>query len=43
MTVWCGPDISPCFEIVYDAIKPMEAPNVSAARTGLSPIRKKEE
>jgi SAM-dependent methyltransferase len=21
MTVWCGPDVSPCFDIVYDAIK----------------------
>jgi SAM-dependent methyltransferase len=21
MTVWCGPDVSPCFEIVYDAIR----------------------
>ena len=21
MTVWCGPDVSPCFNIVYDAIK----------------------
>ena len=21
MTVWCGPDVSPSFEIIYDAIK----------------------
>jgi ubiquinone/menaquinone biosynthesis C-methylase UbiE len=26
MTVWCGPDVSPCFEIVYDAIKARISP-----------------
>ena len=30
MTVWCGPDISPCFEIVYAAIKAHGSPDVSA-------------
>ena len=30
MTVWCGPDISPCFEIVYSAIKSHGSPEVSA-------------
>jgi ubiquinone/menaquinone biosynthesis C-methylase UbiE len=30
MTVWCGPDVSPCFEIVYDAIKKHGSPDVSA-------------
>ena len=30
MTVWCGPDVSPCFEIVYGAIKAHGSPNVSA-------------
>ena len=30
MTVWCGPDISPCFEIVYDAIKTHGSAEVSA-------------
>lgn len=30
MTVWCGPDISPCFEIVYDAIKTHGSADVSA-------------
>ena len=29
MTVWCGPDVSPCFEIVYDAIKTHGSPDVS--------------
>jgi SAM-dependent methyltransferase len=29
MTVWCGPDISPCFEVVYAAIKTHGSPNVS--------------
>jgi SAM-dependent methyltransferase len=29
MTVWCGPDISPCFEIVYEAIKLHGSPDVS--------------
>ncbi len=30
MTVWCGPDVSPCFEIVYDAIKAHGSLQVSA-------------
>lgn len=30
MTVWCGPDISPCFKVVYEAIKAHGSPNVSA-------------
>jgi len=30
MTVWCGPDVSPCFEIVYGAIKAHGSPEVSA-------------
>ncbi|MGC1865228.1 MAG: class I SAM-dependent methyltransferase, partial [Pseudolabrys sp.] len=30
MTVWCGPDVSPCFEIVYDAIKAHGSPDVTA-------------
>ena len=30
MTVWCGPDVSPCFEIVYDAIKTQGSAEVSA-------------
>jgi SAM-dependent methyltransferase len=30
MTVWCGPDVSPCFEIVYDAIKAHGSADVSA-------------
>jgi ubiquinone/menaquinone biosynthesis C-methylase UbiE len=30
MTVWCGPDLSPCFEIVYSAIKTHGSPEVSA-------------
>ena len=30
MTVWCGPDVSPCFEIVYDAIKTHGSAEVSA-------------
>jgi SAM-dependent methyltransferase len=30
MTVWCGPDVSPCFEIVYGAIKAHGNPQVSA-------------
>jgi ubiquinone/menaquinone biosynthesis C-methylase UbiE len=30
MTVWCGPDVSPCFEIVYGAIKAHGSPGVSA-------------
>jgi SAM-dependent methyltransferase len=29
MTVWCGPDISPCFEVVYGAVKAHGSPNVS--------------
>jgi SAM-dependent methyltransferase len=30
MTVWCGPDVSPCFETVYGAIKAHGSPGVSA-------------
>ena len=30
MTVWCGPDVSPSFEIVYGAIKAHGSPDVSA-------------
>jgi len=30
MTVWCGPDVSPCFEIVYGAIKTHGSPGVLA-------------
>lgn len=30
MTVWCGPDISPCFEVVYGVIKAHGCPDVSA-------------
>lgn len=30
MTVWCGPDVSPCFEIVYHAIKTHGSTDVSA-------------
>src|SRR5580765_4326201 len=30
MTVWCGPDISPCFEIVYNAIKAHGSAEVTA-------------
>jgi ubiquinone/menaquinone biosynthesis C-methylase UbiE len=30
MTVWCGPDVSPCFEIVYEAIKAHGSAEVSA-------------
>ena len=30
MTVWCGPDISPCFEVVYGAIRTHGCPEVSA-------------
>jgi ubiquinone/menaquinone biosynthesis C-methylase UbiE len=30
MTVWCGPDISPCFDVVYSAIKMHGSPEVSA-------------
>ena len=29
MTVWCGPDVSPCFEMVYGAVKAYGSPNVS--------------
>jgi SAM-dependent methyltransferase len=28
MTVWCGPDTSPCFEVVYEAIKLHGSPDV---------------
>jgi SAM-dependent methyltransferase len=30
MTVWCGPDVSPCFEIVYDAIRRHGSADVTA-------------
>ena len=30
MTVWCGPDASPCFEVVYSAVKAHGSPNVIA-------------
>jgi SAM-dependent methyltransferase len=29
MTVWCGPDVSPCFEVLYGAIKAHGSPDVS--------------
>ena len=29
MTVWCGPERSPCFELVYNTIKTHGSPNVS--------------
>lgn len=29
MTVWCGPDVSPCFEVVYGAVKAHGSPDVS--------------
>jgi len=29
MTVWCGPDASPCFEVVYGAVKAHGSPDVS--------------
>jgi SAM-dependent methyltransferase len=30
MTVWCGPDVSPSFEIVYGAVRAYGSPHVSA-------------
>jgi len=30
MTVWCGPDVSPSFEVVYSAVKAYGSPGVSA-------------
>lgn len=30
MTVWCGPDVSPCFEVIYGALKAHGSPDVSA-------------
>ena len=30
MTVWCGPDVSPCFKNLYDAIKAHGSPDVTA-------------
>jgi SAM-dependent methyltransferase len=30
MTVWCGPDVSPCFEVIYGAVKAHGSPGVSA-------------
>ena len=29
MTVWCGPDVSPCFEVFYGAVKVHGSPNVT--------------
>jgi SAM-dependent methyltransferase len=29
MTVWCGPDTSPCFELIYGAVKAHGSPDVS--------------
>jgi SAM-dependent methyltransferase len=29
MTVWCGPDVSPCFEVVYGTVKAHGSPDVS--------------
>jgi SAM-dependent methyltransferase len=29
MTVWCGPDASPCFEVLYGAVKTHGSPDVS--------------
>jgi ubiquinone/menaquinone biosynthesis C-methylase UbiE len=28
MTVWCGPDVSPCFELLYNAVKSHGSPDV---------------
>lgn len=28
MTVWCGPDVSPCFELLYGAVKAHGSPEV---------------
>ncbi len=28
MTVWCGPDISPCMDVVYSTLKAHSSPNV---------------
>lgn len=30
MTVWCGPDMSPCFELLYSAVNAHGSPEVSA-------------
>ena len=30
MTVWCGPDVSPYFEVVYGAVRTYGSPDVSA-------------
>jgi ubiquinone/menaquinone biosynthesis C-methylase UbiE len=30
MTVWCGPDVSPCFDVVYRTVKVHGSPDVSA-------------
>jgi SAM-dependent methyltransferase len=30
MTVWCGPDVSPCFDLVYSAVRAHGSPDVSA-------------
>jgi ubiquinone/menaquinone biosynthesis C-methylase UbiE len=29
MTVWCGPDVSPCMEVLYNAVKAHGSPDVS--------------
>ena len=29
MTVWCGPDVSPCFEVFYGAVKAHGSPDVT--------------
>jgi SAM-dependent methyltransferase len=29
MTVWCGPEVSPCFEVFYGAVKAHGSPNVT--------------
>lgn len=29
MTVWCGPEASPCFEVVYESVKAHGSPEVS--------------
>ena len=29
MTVWCGPDVSPCFELIYGAVKTHGSPDAS--------------
>jgi SAM-dependent methyltransferase len=29
MTVWCGPDVSPCYEVIYGAVKAHGSPGVT--------------